>query len=52
VGIIAKNGVNYATLERAVADMLYFSGNYHFDVPNLIDWAKVKEIQKQIGYVR
>ncbi|MDO8524330.1 MAG: type IV toxin-antitoxin system AbiEi family antitoxin domain-containing protein [bacterium] len=49
-GIIGKDGINCATLERAVADMLYFSPNYHFDAPDLINWEKVKQIQKQIGY--
>ncbi|MCX6791221.1 MAG: type IV toxin-antitoxin system AbiEi family antitoxin domain-containing protein [Candidatus Gribaldobacteria bacterium] len=49
-GIIEKDGINCATMERAVADMLYFSSNYHFDAPNLINWEKVKEMQKQIGY--
>ncbi|MBU3918624.1 hypothetical protein KKC63_01825 [Patescibacteria group bacterium] len=49
-GIIEKNNIKQATLERAVADMLYFSPKYHFDVPKSIDWDKVKEIQKIIGY--
>ncbi len=50
-GIIEKDRINCATLERAVADTLYFSPNYHFDAPDLINWKKVKQIQKQIGYV-
>jgi len=50
-GIIMKDGISCATLERAVADMLYFSPDYHFDAPNLINWQKVKQMQKQIGYV-
>lgn len=50
-GIVEKDGICCATLERAVADMLYFSPDYHFDVPDLINWEKVKQIQKQIGYV-
>ena len=49
-GIIEKNGIKQAGIERAVADMIYFSPNYHFDAPNLIDWKKVKKIQKQVGY--
>jgi len=49
-GIIEKNGIKQATLERAVADMLYFNPRYHFDASNLVDWEKVKELQKTIGY--
>ncbi len=49
-GIIDEDGINRASLERAVADILYFNPNYHFDAPNLIDWSKVKEIQKAVGY--
>jgi len=49
-GIIEKDGIKQATIERAVADILYFSPKYHFDVPKLIDWDKIKEIQKIIGY--
>lgn len=49
-GIIEKNNIKQAVLERAVADMIYFSPNYYFDAPNLIDWKKVKKIQKTIGY--
>jgi predicted transcriptional regulator of viral defense system len=51
IGITEKGGINCATLDRAVADMLYFSPNYHFDAPDLINWEIVKQIQKQIGYV-
>ena len=50
-GIIPQNGVFVATVERAVADMLYFSPKYHFDVPGSIDFEKVKSIQKEIGYL-
>lgn len=49
-GLIEKNGIYQATIERAVADMLYFNPKYHFDAPSLVDWKKVKEIQKIIGY--
>ena len=49
-GIIQKNGVFVATVERAVADMLYFSPKYHFDIPESVDFDKVKLIQKEIGY--
>jgi hypothetical protein len=46
IGIIEKK----ASVERAVADMLYFSPDYHFDAKKLIDWQKVKEIKKAIDY--
>lgn len=41
-----------ATKERAVADMLYFNPSYHFDNPNIVDFDKVKLIQKEVGYVK
>lgn len=47
-GIIEKNGVKMATLERAVADLLYFNAEISFDrQPN---WNLIKKIQKEIGY--
>lgn len=39
-----------ASLERAVADLLYYDPKYHFDAPKFIDWDKVKKIQKRVGY--
>lgn len=50
IGIYAKDGVNYASAERAVADLLYFNPRYHIDSSVNIDWNKVKVIQKIIGY--
>ena len=50
-GIIEQNGVFTAGLERAVADILYFNPKYHFDIPEKIDFAKVKSIQKEVGYI-
>ncbi|OGK16216.1 hypothetical protein A2690_03180 [Candidatus Roizmanbacteria bacterium RIFCSPHIGHO2_01_FULL_39_12b] len=44
------NGVLTANLERSVADMLYFNPHYHFDNRAGIDWKKVKQIQKEVGY--
>jgi len=49
-GIKIKNGVNIATTERAVVDMIYFHPNFHFDNPKQIDWNNVKKIQKEMGY--
>jgi predicted transcriptional regulator of viral defense system len=48
-GIILAEGYYRATPERAVADLLYFNPNFHFDGEKLIDWKKVKEIQKELG---
>jgi hypothetical protein len=50
IGIVRQNGVFMASVERAVADMLYFSPKYHFDVLESVDFDKVKSIQKEIGY--
>ncbi len=49
-GIVYQNGVFIASTERAVADMLYFNHKYHFDIPESIDFEKVKLIQKEVGY--
>jgi hypothetical protein len=49
-GIINHQGIFIATSERAAADMLYFNPKYHFDVPESLDFEKVKFIQKEIGY--
>ena len=49
-GILNQNGIFMASPERAVADMLYFNPRYHFDVANIIDFEKVKLIQKEVGY--
>jgi len=50
IGIIEKDGIKKATVERAVADMLYFNSKAYFDAEKLIDWRKVKAMQKAIGY--
>lgn len=47
-GITAENGIQKATQERAVADMLYFNPKFNFDGP--VDWDAVKEIQKNLSY--
>lgn len=50
IGITQKNGINMASTSRAVADMLYFNPQAYFDAGRSIDWKKVKQLQKQIGY--
>lgn len=49
-GITEKNGIRKASVERAVADLLYFNPKAHFDAERLIDWRKVRQIQKSVGY--
>lgn len=49
-GIVGQNGVFIASTERAVADMLYFNPKYTFDVPESIDFQKVRLIQTEVGY--
>lgn len=48
-----KNGwqkIKWATVERAVADLLYFNPRAHFDNEQKINWERVRETQKKIGY--
>lgn len=50
IGILQKNNYYEATLERAVADLLYYNSQYYFDNPKLVDWGKVSRIQKEVGF--
>ncbi len=50
LGIELKNGFYQASIERAIADLLYFNPHYFFDGEKIIDWKKVKKIQQEIGY--
>ncbi len=50
IGMVEKNGIKKATAERAVADLLYFNPGAYFDAENLVDWEKVKAVQKAVGY--
>lgn len=45
-----EDGLLLASPERAIADLLYFQPNYHFDAVNFINWPAVKEIQKKVGF--
>jgi predicted transcriptional regulator of viral defense system len=49
-GITEENGIMKATLERAVADLLYFNPRAYFDGIEIIDVAKVRALQEEIGY--
>ena len=44
------SGVRKANQERAIADLLYFNSHAYFDAEKLIDWKKVRSLQKEIGY--
>lgn len=48
IGIIEKNGIRFATRERAVADLLYFHPHAPLDAP--VYWQRVQDIQRAIGY--
>jgi len=50
IGIIEQGGMRKATVERAVADLLYFNAKAYFDAKSMIDWQKVKAVQKTLGY--
>ncbi len=47
-GIKNENGLRIAVPERAVADLLYFNPKAYFDAYKMINWKKVKEIQKYV----
>lgn len=47
-GIVQKNGILVAGIERVISDMLYFNPKYHFD--HIVDWRKIKSVQEKIGY--
>ena len=49
-GIGSQDGIFIASIERAVADLLYFNPKYYIDIPENIDFDKVRSIQKEIGY--
>jgi len=49
-GIDNINTVMTANVERSIADLLYFNPEFYFDNKKKIDWKKVREIQKDIGY--
>ena len=50
LGIVQQDEYKEAGVERAVADLLYFNPKYYFDNQKLIDWEKVKNIQKEVGF--
>jgi predicted transcriptional regulator of viral defense system len=51
-GIEMTGGVRKASVERAVADMLYFNPQKYLDVGHskMIKWSEVRKINKAVGY--
>lgn len=49
-GIIEKEGVRIATVERAAADLLYFNPKAVLDGKRMLNIKKIKDIQLEIGY--
>lgn len=49
-GVELANGVLTASVERAVADMLYLDSGYYFDGAAMVDWKQVRNIQRKVGY--
>lgn len=49
-GVKKENGYFVASKERAVADIMYYNPKFYFDCQDLIDWERVKDIQKKVGY--
>ncbi len=48
--LTTQKGVRKATRERAMADLLYFNPHAYVDAARLIDWKKVRTLQKELGY--
>jgi len=49
-GIMKLGQILTASVERAVADLLYFNPKTYFDAAELINWERVYEIQKIVGF--
>ena len=49
-GLKEENNCQKATLERAIADLLYFNPHCHFDSLEAVDWKKINLIQKEVGF--
>ena len=47
-GIVVSDGVQFATLERALLDKVYLDGYEHFDNLMNVDWEKAKELNDLI----
>lgn len=50
-GIELRGGVLWATPERALADLRYFSPRYFIDSMNVLNARRVREMQREVGYL-
>ena len=50
IGIVERDNIFIATPERAAADLIYFNPRVYLDGAKLVDWQKVKKIQRELGY--
>lgn len=50
LGVENQNGKFIATFERAAADLLYYAPDYYFDSPELLNFDRVRAIQKEVGF--
>lgn len=50
-GIVTGDHYRVASVERAIADMLYFNPHYHFDASDRIGWDAVTKMRKEVGYL-
>jgi predicted transcriptional regulator of viral defense system len=48
--LTGENGLRTASVERAVADMLYFNPLVLLDGAHLVEWKKVWHLQEELGY--
>ena len=49
-GILHTGTHKKADILRAVVDLLYYNPHFYFDNTAAVDWVKLKELQKRIGY--
>lgn len=48
IGVVVENGVRQTTVERALADLLYFNPYAQLDAS--VPWGSILRMQKEIGY--
>lgn len=51
LGLVKKGDHFEASPERAVADLLYYNPKYFIDNKSLVDWVKVKAVQKEVYHL-
>lgn len=47
-GIFFRDGVREASVDRAIADLLYYNPKTHFDAP--VSWRRIRRMQRIIGF--